>query len=131
METIRILRVIARLNVGGPAIHTILLADAFRNSRYTTRLVAGYESPDEGNMDYLAEEHGITVHRIPSLQREINLWKDTIAFFRLVREILTYQPHLIHTHTAKAGFIGRSAALFCRLLFRRRLVLVHTFHGHV
>lgn len=131
MEKIRILRVIARLNVGGPAIHTILLSAAFENESYTTRLLAGSESADEGNMLYLAKERGVAVRRLRFLQREINLWKDGFSLLNLIWKILDFKPRIIHTHTAKAGMIGRMAALVCRGLCRRKIVLVHTFHGHV
>ncbi|MHB8620073.1 MAG: glycosyltransferase family 4 protein [Chloroflexota bacterium] len=121
----KIVRVIARLNVGGPAIHTILLAAKLRPD-YETVLVSGVESAAEGNMLPLAHRHGVVVRRIPELGREIHLVWDLVALFKLIRLIRRERPDIVHTHTAKAGLVGRVAAWLCGVP-----VVVHTFHGHV
>jgi glycosyltransferase involved in cell wall biosynthesis len=123
---IRVLRVIARLNVGGPAIHATLLTRELDPDRYESRLVAGSEDEQEGN--YLTL-HGQTIdalHEVPALGREINPLRDLNALRELIRLIRTFRPHIVHTHTAKAGLLGRLAARWCRVP-----VIVHTFHGHV
>lgn len=130
-EKRRILRVIARLNVGGPAIHTILLTDGLNNEQYETKLVSGREAEEEGNMHYLAQERGVDIHHFPYLQRELSLRDDLSALWHMWRLIRRYQPDLVHTHTAKAGFVGRAAVLLNRMLGGRRVRTVHTFHGHV
>ncbi len=120
------MRVIARLNVGGPAIHATLLSRRLEAHGFETLLVAGAEGPHEGR--YL-DLHGADVRRlevIPDLGREIHPWRDWQAYRSLVRLIRKYRPHIIHTHTAKAGMLGRLAAWRCGVP-----VVVHTFHGHV
>jgi glycosyltransferase involved in cell wall biosynthesis len=124
----RILRVIARLNVGGPAIQAITLSRLLDERGYETRLIRGREGPREGSMDALAEEQGVTPISLPTLRRAIGL-ADLAALVFLVRQIRTWQPQILHTHTAKAGALGRTAALLAAR--RRPPVIVHTFHGHV
>ncbi len=119
------MRVIARLNVGGPAIHTILLSRYLR-PEYDTTLVSGVEDEHEGNMLPLAERLDVPVLRIPELGREINLLGDAVSVWKLIRLIRREKPQIVHTHTAKAGLAGRLAAWACHVP-----VVVHTFHGHV
>jgi glycosyltransferase involved in cell wall biosynthesis len=124
----RILRVIARLNVGGPAIQAITLSRLLDERGYETRLIRGREGPREGSMDRLAEEYRVTPINLPTLKRAIGLG-DLAALFFLVRQIRAWRPQILHTHTAKAGAVGRVAAIFAAE--RRPPVVVHTFHGHV
>jgi glycosyltransferase involved in cell wall biosynthesis len=123
----RILRLIARLNIGGPAIHTILLTAGLDPNRFTSELVSGIEAPHEGNMLDLAERKGVTPVRMPTLGRELHPLRDLVTLWQVWNHMRRFQPDLVHTHTAKAGAVGRVAAL---LQFRRPK-LVHTFHGHV
>jgi len=122
----RVLRIIARLNVGGPAIHATLLSGELDPDRYESHLVYGAEGPGEGN--YL-EMQGLRLdrlHSVPALGREIEPWRDWRALGEINRIIRDVRPHVVHTHTAKAGVLGRAAA------WRHRVpVIVHTFHGHV
>jgi glycosyltransferase involved in cell wall biosynthesis len=126
MPRIRVLRIIARLNVGGPAIHATLLTERLDPSRYESRLVAGNVEP--GEADYLdlhrREIPGLIT--MPELGRELRGVADLQALVGLVRLIREFRPHVVHTHTAKAGAVGRVAAVLCRVP-----VVVHTFHGHV
>lgn len=125
-NSIRIMRLIARLNVGGPAIHTILLTQRMQKLGYETMLVSGREGPREGNMYALAEQEGVTPTFIEELGREVS-WRDDYQSYKaiccLIRE---FRPHILHTHTAKAGTLGRLAARRCGVP-----VVIHTFHGHV
>ena len=123
----KVLRIIGRLNVGGPAIHTVLLTDKLDPRRYETILVTGTEGETEGSMRYLAEERGITPFVIPEMGREISLKEDITALWKLICLIRREKPDIIHTHTAKAVFLGRIAAICTG----RRKRLYHTFHGHV
>ena len=123
----KVLRIIGRLNVGGPAIHTVLLTDRLDPRRYETILVTGTEGETEGSMRYLAEERGITPFVIPEMGREISLKEDITALWKLICLIRREKPDIIHTHTAKAVFLGRIAAICTG----RRKRLYHTFHGHV
>src|ERR687887_1047736 len=125
---VRVLRVIARLNVGGPAIQAITLSRRLEERGYETRLVRGREGPREGSMDGLAEELGVTPINLPTLQRRIGL-ADLAALLFLRRQIRERRPQILHTHAAKAGALGRLAALLAGR--SRPPLIVHTFHGHV
>lgn len=121
----RVLRVIARLNVGGPAWQAVLLSAATR-ARYPTVLAIGSPGPHEGDATALADEHGVDVVRIPGLGREVRLLGDLRALWSLWRLCRRLRPDVVHTHTAKAGTLGRLAAWLAGVPVR-----VHTFHGHV
>lgn len=123
---LRILRIIARLNVGGPAIHVTLLTEKFAERGYEVMLVCGTVDADEGDMIYYAREHGVTPTIIPELGRSINPIGDIATTLKLFRMIREFKPDIVHTHTAKAGFTGRLAARMAGVP-----VIVHTFHGHV
>ncbi len=123
------LRVIARLNMGGPALHVAYLSAGLRDRGYETTLVAGTLARGEGSMSYVAEELGVPVLPLPELSREISLPRDLKAAFRLARLIRELRPRILHTHTAKAGAVGRIAALLAGRA--RPPIVVHTFHGHV
>ncbi len=125
---VRVTRVISRLNVGGPAIQAITLTSLLEPLGYETMLVRGREDPNEGDMDYLAEEYGVRWLLVPSIRRNVG-WRDGIALGRMVRLLRRERPDLVHTHAAKAGTLGRAAALIA-FPFGRRPALVHTFHGH-
>ena len=125
-ERIRVLRMIARLNIGGPAIHVVLLSQKLPSPPYETRLVVGNVGENEGDMAYYAAEHGVTPEFIDGLQRNIHPIRDLRVLWEVYQLMRHYRPHIVHTHTAKAGFIGRLAAWLAGVP-----VIVHTFHGHV
>jgi glycosyltransferase involved in cell wall biosynthesis len=126
MPRIRVLRIIARLNVGGPAIHATLLTERLDPSRYESRLVAGNVEPGEADYLHLHRREIPGLITMPELGRELRGVADLQALMGLVRLIREFRPHVVHTHTAKAGAVGRVAAMLCRVP-----VVVHTFHGHV
>jgi glycosyltransferase involved in cell wall biosynthesis len=128
-EPIRILRVIARLNMGGPAIHVASLAAGLETRGYHTTLVAGSLARGEDSMAFLAERLGVSVVSVPEIQREISALPDARSVLRVAELIRQTRPHILHTHTAKAGAIGRAAALVAG--DARPRIVVHTFHGHV
>ena len=123
---IKVARVIARLNTGGPAIHAISLAKELPQKGFDCRLYTGVIAKDEEDMSPVAVKQGIQLFVIPELSREISLIKDVQVFIRLFVELRKFRPDILHTHTAKAGTIGRLVALFVRIPVR-----IHTFHGHV
>lgn len=125
-EPIRVMRIIARLNVGGPAIHVSLLTAGLRDEAFQSTLVAGQIGADEGDMSDLAHELNIQPVTITTMGREIKPLNDVRTFFTLLRLMRQHRPHIVHTHTAKAGFVGRFAAWLSGVP-----VIVHTFHGHV
>lgn len=122
----KIVRIIARLNIGGPAIHTILLNSGLNKGGYKDVLVSGRISESEGNMMYLAKDNNVEPVIIPELGRDISLIKDIKALFGLYCLIRREKPDIVHTHTAKAGTLGRIAAVLAGVPVR-----IHTFHGHV
>src|SRR5207249_2197459 len=126
---IKILRVIARLNVGGPALHVSYLTAGLASRGYETTLVAGSLARGEESMGFVADELGVRILAIDELHREISLVRDLRAIFRLARVIRRDRPTILHTHTAKAGAVGRLAALAAGRA--RPPIVVHTFHGHV
>ncbi len=128
----KILRIITRLNIGGPAIHTILLTEGLDKTRFLSLLVCGSVGKDEGDMIDYAYQKNVKPYIIPELKRELSLLKDIIAFKKIYSIIKTEQPDIIHTHTAKAGALGRLAAIFYLLFHpQKKIKLIHTFHGHV
>ena len=123
------LRVIARLNVGGPALHVSYLTSELDRIGYETTLVAGRVGEGEGSMEDAATERGVQPLYLPALQREISPFVDSEAVTQLAKLIRDVRPHILHTHTAKAGAVGRVAAKLAGSA--RPPVVVHTFHGHV
>ena len=125
-RSLRVMHVIARMNVGGPAV---LVADLMRSvdsGKFEQVLVTGY--CDENESDYLDEvATDIAAIRIVGLGRSVSVIKDLLAFTGLIREIKRFDPDVIHTHTAKAGVLGRIAGLIARPSAKR----VHTYHGHL
>jgi glycosyltransferase involved in cell wall biosynthesis len=133
----KILRIIARLNVGGPARHVVWLTEALNDDEFESSLIAGSVPPGEEDMGYLAEKAGIEPVFIEEMSRELSV-KDLISILKVYREIKRFRPDVIHTHTAKAGTVGRTAAFVYRWLTWKTLIgkprkvrVVHTFHGHV
>jgi glycosyltransferase involved in cell wall biosynthesis len=121
-----IVRVISRLNVGGPSIQAILMTDAFRARGYRALLLAGEVPDGERSMEYLASRKRAAITRIDSMSRRISLLRDLWALGRILSILLREKPTVVHTHTAKAGLLGRIAAILVGVPVR-----VHTFHGHV
>jgi glycosyltransferase involved in cell wall biosynthesis len=126
---IRVLRVIARLNMGGPALHVTYLARGLASRGYETTLVAGDVARGEESMAFVAERAGVEIVPLPGLSRELSPLRDAVAAWRVAQIIRRVRPDIVHTHTAKAGAVGRMAALLAGP--GRRPVVVHTFHGHV
>lgn len=123
------LRVIAQLNVGGPALHVSYLSSGLAERGYDTTLVAGNVAKGEESMAFVAEAEGVEIIRLAGLSRSISPVRDLAAAFRLSAEIRRIKPHILHTHTAKAGAVGRLAAALAGNA--RPQVVVHTYHGHV
>ena len=106
----KILRIIARLNVGGPARHVVWLTERLNDEEFESVLIAGTVPKGEESMNYVAADHGVKPIFIEEMSRELSP-KDAISLIKIFREIRRYKPDVIHTHTAKAGTVGRMAAL--------------------
>ena len=133
----KILRIIARLNVGGPARHVVWLTDAMREGEFETTLIAGTVPEGEEDMSYFAARHRVEPFYIKEMSRELSP-KDAISLVKVYRTMLRERPDIVHTHTAKAGTVGRAAAFLYKWLTPgtligrpRKVRVVHTFHGHV
>lgn len=122
----RVMRIIARMNVGGPAVQVSGLMRGFNSTQFDHRLYTGYCTSDEADyLDIAATD--VNAIRIQGFGRRVSLGGDIKAFMTLVKEIRTFKPHIIHTHTAKAGFLGRLASI----VSLHPSIRVHTFHGHL
>jgi len=125
MKKIKVVRIFSRLNIGGPSLHVVLLSE-YLSSAYETILVTGRVDVQEGDMSYLLRDQKKYRHVfIPELGRSIHFWRDFVAFYKLVKLLMNEKPDIVHTHTAKAGALGRLAAVIARVPIR-----IHTFHGH-
>jgi glycosyltransferase involved in cell wall biosynthesis len=133
----KVVRIIARLNVGGPARHVAWLEAGLRRAGFESVLVAGVVPPGEDDMGYFAERLGVRPVRIPEMSREVSP-KDLLTVWKLYRLFLRERPDVVHTHTAKAGTVGRLAGMLYRWLTPpalwgrpRACRFVHTYHGHI
>jgi glycosyltransferase involved in cell wall biosynthesis len=133
----KVVRIIARLNVGGPAKHVAWLTAATRRAGIESELIAGTVPPGEDDMSYFAAAQGIVPVMLPEMTREVSP-KDAVAAWKLYRLFRRLRPDIVHTHTAKAGTVGRVAGLLYRWLTPSALVgrpracrFVHTYHGHI
>ena len=123
---IRVMRIIARMNVGGPAVQVSGLMRGFNSTEFDHRLFTGHCAADEADyLDTVATD--VKAVRIQGFGRRVSLGGDLKAFFSLINEIRNFKPHVIHTHTAKAGFLGRIASI----ISLQPSIRVHTFHGHL
>jgi glycosyltransferase involved in cell wall biosynthesis len=120
------MRIIARMNVGGPAVQVSGLMRGFDSTEFDHRLYTGFCAVDEA--DYLETvATDVSATRIDGFGRRVSFSGDMKAFITLVKEIRSFKPHIIHTHTAKAGFLGRIASI----VSFQPSIRVHTFHGHL
>lgn len=124
---VRVLRIIARLNIGGPAIHVVNLNAGLDPSRYEQVLVSGPENPGEGSMLDYAISRGVKPVIMPEIVGQLRFGvADVKALAKLYRLMCRERPHIVHTHTAKAGFLGRLSARLAGVP-----IIIHTYHGHI
>lgn len=122
----KIIRIIDRLNVGGPSIHVSILSGKLNSKKLETILISGFVCKEEGDMSYVAKKYNVEPLYVSELAREIDLFQDFIALWKIFWIIKKERPHIVHTHKSKAGFIGRIAAILAGVP-----VIIHTFHGHI
>ncbi len=127
---VRIARIITRLNIGGPAIQAATLSDRLRDRGFDTLLIHGRLADGEGDMSYLLKGRQVESLYVPSLGRSVAPLADARAVHVILRHLKAFKPHIVHTHTAKAGSVGRVAALAYNRWTQAKARTVHTYHGH-
>jgi glycosyltransferase involved in cell wall biosynthesis len=129
---VRVVRIITRLNVGGPSIQASMLTDRLRGRGFETLLVHGQLGAGEGDMRYMVES-GARTRYLPALRRPVAPIHDALALAQLIDVLRDERPDIVHTHMAKAGTLGRlAAAVYNHTAGRSRPArVVHTYHGHV
>jgi glycosyltransferase involved in cell wall biosynthesis len=120
----KILRIINRLNLGGPTYNAAYLT-RYLAPEYETMLVSGMKDESEESSEFIVKKLGIEPVYIPEMKREIDPGNDRSAYIKLKGIIRDFKPDIVHTHASKAGTIGRIAAINSGIS-----VIVHTFHGH-
>ena len=121
----KVLRIINRLNIGGPTYNAAYLSK-YLSDDFETLLVAGEKDETEDSSQFILHELGLKPIIIPEMKREINFKNDRIAYQKIKEIIADFKPDIVHTHASKAGAIGRLAAYKMKVP-----VILHTFHGHV
>jgi glycosyltransferase involved in cell wall biosynthesis len=121
----KVLRIINRLNLGGPTFNAAYLTK-YLAPEFETKLVSGMIDETEESSEFITEEIGVDPVFIPDMYRDINFFNDRKAYKRIKNIIREFKPDIVHTHAAKAGTLGRLAAHACKVP-----VILHTFHGHV
>jgi glycosyltransferase involved in cell wall biosynthesis len=123
----KVLRVLNRLNVGGPTYNVAYLS-RYLDAQYQTKVLTGIKDPDEGSSEYMLQDLGIPYEFVPNMHRSISPGKDWRAFKYIQNAVNAYQPDIVHTHAAKAGVLGRLAAHHSA---KRPKAIIHTYHGNV
>ncbi len=131
MKKPRVLRIIARLNVGGPARHVAWVSSQLIPNGFEHLLLHGEVGDDEEDMSWFSDALKVPRKLLSGLGREIRPLTDLKVILKIYLEMCSFQPDIVHTHTAKAGFCGRVAAIFYKFLKNPGLKIVHTYHGHV
>lgn len=125
MKDLKILNIVTRLNIGGVSIHVVQISQMFNSCPYSSTVLYGDNETNEQDMLYLAKEYDFPMIKLPSLGRSINPLEDFLLIWKVFRVIKKLKPDIVHTHTAKAGFIGRAAAWMAKTP-----IILHTFHGN-
>jgi len=124
-KKIRIVRILNRFNLGGPTLNVSYLS-RYLPEEFETLLVGGTEEKHEASSLFIPQSMGLKPLQIRSMSRKIHILNDIRSLTELIRIIRRYKPHIVHTHAAKAGLLGRLAAMICGVP-----IIVHTYHGHV
>jgi glycosyltransferase involved in cell wall biosynthesis len=122
----KILRILNRLNIGGPT-YNIAYLSKYISPDFQTKVLAGIKEPYEGDSSYLLNNLQVPFDYVPGMYRSIHLSKDLKAFNHIRRIVNEFKPDVVHTHAAKAGLLGRLAAHYSTA----RPKIVHTYHGNV
>jgi|SRR6185312_691962 len=121
----RIVRIINRFNLGGPTYNVTYLT-RYLAPEFETLLIGGMKDESEASSDFILQQNGLTPTIVPEMRRSINPTNDIVAYTKIKKLIKDFKPHIVHTHAAKSGALGRMAAFACNVP-----ITIHTFHGHV
>lgn len=121
----RVLRIINRLNLGGPTFNAAYLSK-YLAPEFETLLVSGMKDDAEESSEFIVKNLDLHPVYMPEMYRELNPFRDYKSYYKLRKIIEEYKPDIVHTHAAKAGAVGRLAASHSGVP-----VILHTFHGHV
>jgi len=120
----RVIHVITRMILGGAQENTLFTVEGLARRGHEVLLVTGPALGPEGELLSRARRSLVSTVIVPSMRRALNPVLDLAAFLRLVVIILRFRPDVVHTHSSKAGILGRLAARLCRVP-----VIIHTIHG--
>lgn len=123
----KVLRILNRLNVGGPTLNVAYLSK-YLSGDYETEVLAGHKEEHEGSSEYVLKDLGVKYEFVPGMYRKISLADDFKAFQFIRKAVKRFLPDVVHTHAAKAGALGRMAAYYSS---KRPRVIIHTYHGNV
>ncbi len=121
----RVLRIINRLNLGGPTFNAAYLTK-YLAPDFDTLLVSGMKDAAEESSEFIVKNLDLHPVYMPEMYRELNPFRDYKSYYKLRKIIDEFKPDIVHTHAAKAGAVGRLAAIHSGVP-----VILHTFHGHV
>ncbi len=124
MKKIKVIHPITRLILGGAQQNTMETCEYLNSNRFTPCIISGPDTGPEGEIISEVRKRGIPLTIIQELVREPNPVKDVLAIKKMVRFFKEEKPHIVHTHSSKAGIIGRWAAKIARVP-----VILHTVHG--
>lgn len=125
-KKIRVLTIHNRLHLGGPIFIIAYITKYLNSDLYETKLLLGPPLPDEVSADFFLQKENVVYTLVEEMTRKINPFNDLIAFWKIRKIIKEFKPDIVHTHTTKAGTLGRIAAWTCNVP-----ITIHTFHGHV
>ena len=125
-KKIRILRIMHRINIGGPTHHAGYLTKFINDDKFETLLISGKINDDELSGQYILDNMGVDVYYLNNMYRKINIINDIKSYFEIKKIIKEFKPDIVHTHAAKSGALGRLAAINQNVPY-----IFHTFHGHV
>jgi glycosyltransferase involved in cell wall biosynthesis len=123
---LRVMQIMTRLAVGGAASHAIFLTERLQAPDFQSILLIGRTEQNEGNVEYIAQERGLELIRIPGLGREVSPKSDLLTLVHLYQQMRRFRPDIVHTHLSKAGAVGRLAARLARVP-----IVIHTYHNNI
>jgi len=123
---INVLHIITRLDRGGSSEVLLLLAERLNKEIFSTQIISGFTQEPQEDIETYIKRTGVKIEFIPDLCRELSPLKEIFALKKLYSAIKKVKPDIVHTHSSKAGILGRIAAALCNVP-----IIIHSPHGHV